>query len=267
MQVRTLTAAAAFAAALAGFSSAALAQGAAPATSELGAAEAEFNQLGKLELDTTKQVADLQKEQQRLNEVNLMLKAAEERQAKADTALALERAAFRDQKANPFFAQRRAYEARGCPLGGTITKEQQARCGAEHDRLLALQNKLASEDSALKTKEANAKTYKQGLAERRKSASEATLKNFSAYRQAMNSLQQIRLKKSAVMQKLAQLRADCSKQKIAAMTAEAMKLKCGNVQFDGARPDLPPLGGTGTGTPKMRYAAQKTAGLEARRFV
>jgi hypothetical protein len=248
MHIRPL--AAAFAVALAG--SAALAQSTTPATSELGAAEQELNQLGKLEVETANQVADLQKEQQRLNEVNLMLKAAEERQQRADTALALERAAFKDQKIAPFTAQAKAYEARGCHKGGVVTKEERARCGAEHDQLLARQNALIAEEAALKKKEADAKTYKRGLAERRKSASEATLKNFNAYRQALNTLQQIRLKKSAAMQKVAQLRTGCSKQQIAAMTAEAAKLKCGNVQFDGARPDLPPLEGGGIGSPKMR---------------
>ncbi len=228
-----------------------LAQGTPPVTSELGAAEQEFNQLGKLEVETAKQVADLQKEQQRLNEVSLMLKAAEERQSKADTALALERAAFKDKLA-PFVSQVKAFEARGCHKAGVITKEERARCGAEHDELWARQEAFKAEDAALKKKEADAKAYKQGLAERRKSASEATLKNFSAYRQALNALQQVRLKKSAALQKVAQLRASCSKEQMAVMTPEAMKLKCGNVQFDGARPDLPPLGGGSIGTPKMR---------------
>ncbi len=228
-----------------------LAQGTPPVTSELGAAEQEFNQLGKLEVETAKQVADLQKEQQRLNEVSLMLKAAEERQSKADTALALERAAFKDKLA-PFVSQVKAFEARGCHKAGVITKEERARCGAEHDELWARQEAFKAEDAALKKKEADAKAYKQGLAERRKSASEATLKNFSAYRQALNALQQVRLKKSAALQKVAQLRASCSKEQMAVMTPEAMKLNCGNVQFDGARPDLPPLGGSSIGTPKMR---------------
>ena len=150
-----------------------------------------------------------------------------------------------------------------CPAG-TVPKEVYERCHPEWQALQGPTQARNAERTALEAEQKSlserAKTWNQmqaGLRARWKDLSDATLAN-AAKQKAVNArLNELDQKAAALgaakLRLVAQIRElseECQRLLSGrGTTLEALKLKCGNVQFDNADPNLPPLGGqpkTGT---------------------
>jgi chromosome segregation ATPase len=147
-------------------------------------------------------------------------------------------------RANAWDVKRQNHINSGCPAeGGVMPVDQANRCNAETDRLMAERAKiLADADFAMK----QGKQYEQ----LRDAVTATTLANAAkekannAQRDALNAEKaQLDASKKRLEAKLADLKKgidSCAKLLAQRhVSCETIKARCGNIQFDGADPDLP----------------------------
>jgi chromosome segregation ATPase len=147
----------------------------------------------------------------------------------------------------------KAYNS-NCP-SGTVPKEVYQRCRPEWEAIQGPQRTRNAEREGLDREQTalneRAKTWNQmnnGLKARWKDLSDATLANATKQKAANARLDELRTRQAALriarsqlVAQLTQLNEEC-KRLLQSGSAEELKLKCGNVQFDRADPSLPPLG-------------------------
>jgi chromosome segregation ATPase len=142
-----------------------------------------------------------------------------------------------------------------CP-GGTVPKDVYERCHPQYQALQgptqarnAERAPLDAERQRLRDRATTWNQMNTGLKARWKDLSDATLAN-AAKQKAMNArmddlnqkASELNLTRTRLIAQIRQLTDDCRGLRENSPSLEALKLKCGNVQFDNANPNLPPLG-------------------------
>lgn len=216
--------------------------------SDFSKATNELADLTTSEVGLQEQVSKGQRETKHQTDAAELIKGAETNAKKDKEKLSQDWAAYKAKWAT-LNAQISEHNSR-CPNGAKLPKAQHETCHAEFLRLHPQETPRNTERLALDRRQKDMDIYVKGLAERRNQSTTDTLKNFQVYKAAMYKLTRVQTRISALKQQIAAYQKACRE----AASNEEIKLKCGNVQFDGADSKLAPLPerGLGQGSPKMR---------------
>ncbi len=195
--------------------------------------------------------AEAEREKVKLAEADRVLKGAEKRQRddEPDQKMTFQQHGDAVVKKwewfKPFVEK---YLASGCPLSGKPSDSVRARCGADHEKILAAKPEILADDKGLEDEARALEKNRQDLIDQRNKLTQATLANAAAEKKAEADLADAQAKVQKTTGELQALIAKCKE----FVTDEEMKLRCGNVQFDRANPGLGRFHYEGIGTPKMQ---------------